>query len=80
MLEQMGDAVLVAALIAGPRLHPDAERDGFSKATLYRARKKLGSRIVDSSGRRRRDNLWALAEQIEESEKEVEAEASDDDV
>ena len=58
----------------------DAERDGFSKATLYRARKKLGSRIVDSSGRRRRDNLWALAEQIEESEEEVEAEASDDDV
>ena len=47
----------------------DAERDGFSKATLYRARKKLGSRIVDSSGRRRRDNLWALeGEQEEEGE------------
>ncbi len=58
----------------------DAERDGFSKATIYRARKKLGSRIVDSNGRRRRDNLWALEGQQEENEEEVDAAADDDDV
>ena len=55
-------------------------RSLMEKATIYRARKKLGSQIVDSSGRRRRDNLWALEGQQEENEEEVDAAADDDDV
>lgn len=47
-----------------------AEGEGFSKATLYRARKRLGDRVVDSAGRRRRDNAWVLAEQVGEVEEE----------
>lgn len=43
----------------------DAERDGISKAALYRARKKLGSRIIDSKGSKQTGNQWMLAEQAE---------------
>lgn len=49
-----------------------ATADGFSKATIYRARKKLGGRIVDSSGRQGKGNLWMLAE-------DDQADADDDD-
>lgn len=39
-----------------------AVADGFSKATIFRARKRLGARISDSAGRQGKGNLWMLAE------------------
>lgn len=37
-----------------------ATMEDFSQATVYRARKELGSRIVDTKGRRDPDNKWRL--------------------
>lgn len=45
--------------------------DGFSKATIYRARKKLGSRIVDSGKQKAKGNLWQLAEDAQDDSDDV---------
>lgn len=58
----------------GPTLYRDllaeAEAEKISKSALYRARKKLGGRVVDSKGKRNGGNQWMLAEQTGEGEDE----------
>lgn len=48
-----------------------ATADGFSKATIYRARKKLGNRIVDSGKQKAKGNLWQLAEDVQDDADDV---------
>lgn len=48
----------------------DAEAENISKSALYRARKKLGSRVADSKGKRSTGNQWMLAEQVGETDEE----------
>jgi hypothetical protein len=40
-----------------------AEEQGFSQATLYRARRELGSVVVDTHGRQHPHNCWTLADE-----------------
>jgi hypothetical protein len=53
----------------------DGERDGFSKATIYRARKRLGSQISDSTGKQGKGNLWVLSCEADDSAEDSAAEA-----
>ena len=39
-----------------------AEAEGFSRRTVYRARRKLGERIADMGGHKHPDNRWTLVE------------------
>jgi hypothetical protein len=52
----------------------EAEGEGISKSQLYRARKKMGAKVLDSKGEKRRGNKWLLAEQAGEVD-----EADDDE-
>ena len=47
-----------------------ANADGFSKTTIYRARKKLGGRIIDSEGRQGKGNRWCLVEDSDDEQAE----------
>jgi len=47
-----------------------AEVHGYTRSTVYRARKTLGDRIVDTSGARVKGNRWALDGQVEEDQSE----------
>lgn len=58
-------------------IQADAAAAGYSRATLFRARQKLGARIVDSHGARRRGNRWLLADQDLDSA--ADGEDEDDD-
>ena len=55
----------------------DAEAENISKSALYRARKKLGGRVVDSKGKRSTGNQWMLAEQ--EGEIDADEDGADDE-
>lgn len=59
----------------GPTLYKEimseAEGQNISKSQLYRARKKLGGRVIDSKGEKRRGNQWLLAEQAGEVESDA---------
>jgi len=46
------------------------EEEGYSRATLYRARRALGSQVVDTGGKRSPENTWALADGDEDEEDE----------
>jgi hypothetical protein len=39
-----------------------AETEGFSRRTVYRARSKLGDKIVDTEGHKHPENRWTLAQ------------------
>ncbi len=41
---------------------------GYSQATVYRARKKLGEQVIDTKGRHQKHNKWALAQEQDEKE------------
>jgi hypothetical protein len=41
-----------------------AAEAGFSRATLFRARRELGAQVLDTRGRRYPDNKWALAPDV----------------
>ena len=45
-----------------------AEDQGFSRPTVYRARKELGEQIMDTASTRHPNNMWALAVEEEESQ------------
>lgn len=46
------------------------EEHGFKRTMIYDARKKLGSRIVNTHGYRNPKNVWALPHQLENVEQE----------
>lgn len=48
------------------------EQDGFSRATIFRTRKRLGKSIRDSAGAKKRGNLWQL--ETDSNDEEVERE------
>lgn len=43
-----------------------AEEDGYSRRTIYRARKQLADQITDTGSKHSPDNKWSLTEEIEE--------------
>lgn len=49
---------LPAEVVAG------GEEAGHSRSTIYRIRKEMGDRIVNTAGRRSHSNRWALPEQV----------------
>lgn len=57
----------------------EAEGEGISKSQLYRARKKLGAKVLDSKGEKRRGNQWLLAEQAGELTETDDDEGNDDE-
>lgn len=54
-LQEKGEPVRVDSVVDA------ADEAGYSRATLYRARKQLQGQIVNTQGRRHPDNAWALA-------------------
>jgi hypothetical protein len=40
-----------------------AAEEGFTQGVVYRARKALEGTVVDTAGKRTRDNRWALADE-----------------
>ena len=40
-----------------------AAEEGFTQGVVYRARKALEATVVDTAGKRTRDNRWALADE-----------------
>jgi hypothetical protein len=54
----------MAALEAGPQspaeLIEDGKLEGYSRITIYRAREKAGSRIINTEGRQSPTNRWKL--------------------
>ena len=52
----------------------EAEAADINKTALYRARKKLGARVIDSKGKFASGNQWLLAEQAAELEEPAEEE------
>lgn len=56
---------LLTLLVDGPMKAGDVvdagKEQGYSRATVYRAREKLEDQIVNTLGRKHRDNCWALA-------------------
>ena len=52
----------------------EAEAADINKTALYRARKKLGARVIDSKGKHLAGNQWLLAEQAAELEEPAEEE------
>ncbi len=55
---------LLATLTDGPmspaELIEEGQQDGYSRITIYRAREKAGSRIINTEGRRSPTNQWRL--------------------
>jgi hypothetical protein len=52
---------------------------GFSRATLYRARRQLGPQVVVTHGKCRAEDQWALAEDPEEGDHGSESRKDGDD-
>jgi hypothetical protein len=52
---------------------------GFSRATLYRARRQLGPQVVVTHGKCRAEDQWALAEDPEQGDLESKPRKDGDD-
>ena len=43
-----------------------AKEQGYSRATVYRAREELKGQVVNTMGRKHRENCWALAGTVDD--------------